>query len=125
MFEASNDREERTMQITLTFETGTPDVSPGNMRYFFVRVRSSGDHKVRVIGAYYLNEFPLEFEDGPCPQCPCPDGDIDGQECSGAAGDGCPWTGWYDEKWHPEYDTAYHRLDGEVLGFAKQPDPTA
>lgn len=109
------------MQLTLDFAAGTPDIPTGAMRYYFVRQRSPYDHKIRVVGAYYLNEYLLDFEDNPCPQCPYPDGE---QDCPGANGDGCPVTGWFDEKWHPGYDSVYQRLEGEILAFASPPEPT-
>ena len=109
------------MHLTLEFLAGTPDTPSGAMQYCFVQHRSPHDHKVRVFGAYYLNEYKLYFEDGPCPQCPYPNGE---EDCIAVAGDGCPTTGWFEEKWHPEYDSVYEPLRGDVIGFARQPEPT-
>lgn len=107
------------MQITLDFQDGTPDVPRGGMRYYFVRSRSKHDGKVRVFGAWYLNEYGLEY-DGPCPHCPFPDGE---EDCPATNGDGCPTTGWFEERFDPEYESSYYRLEGEILGFAPQPEP--
>lgn len=108
------------MDLTLTFAEGVPDTPKGQMQYCFVRARSHHDGKVRVFGAWYLNAYPLTFDHGPCPDCPYPNGEKD---CPGADGDGCPVTGWCEEKFDPDYESSYHKIYGEVLGYAAQPEP--
>ena len=106
------------MDLTITFAEGVPDIPIGQMRYCFVRCRSQHDGKVRIFGAWYLNAYPLMFNYAPCPNCP------GGDDCPGTQGDGCPVTGWCEERFDPDYDTSYYKLSGTVLGYAPQPEPT-
>ncbi len=107
------------MQITLDMTEGqAPDVPRGQMGYFFVRARSPYDNKVRLFGAYYLNAYPLHYEYG------CADCEDRGEEnCPMADGGDCPTTGWFDEVTHPDFDTVYERLSGDVIAFCKPPEP--
>jgi len=109
------------MLLTLDFmDGGIPDTPKGRLDYFFVRCLSKYDGKVRVFGAYYLNEYPLEYEGG-CSKCE----DIGEDKCPMSNGNGSPTTGWFDEVCNESCDGFYETLSGEVIGFAKQPEPQA
>lgn len=109
------------MQLILEMTEGSVPESPeGGMGYYFVQCRSKHDGKIRTFGAYYLHKYGLAFEDGPCPSCPDPSG---GEACHGAQDGQCPVTGWFEEKWYTDVDGVYRPLSGEVVAFAKQPEP--
>ena len=101
--------------IPLEFEDGDTPSEVNGSNYFFVACRSRHDGKVRVFGAYYLNAEPLHYEDG-CANCP-----DDADKCPSSHGNGCPTTGWFTEAYDADYDQSWERVDGAVLGFAKQP----
>lgn len=108
------------MQITFDFQDGDkPDIEKNSMEYFLVRSVSKYDGKVRVFTAFYLNEYPLEFEWG-CSKC-----DELGDACPALHGDGCPQTGWFEDKYHSDYDSVYERITNPVIGFASMPKPQA
>lgn len=101
--------------IPLEFADGDTPTNVNGIAYFFVACRSRHDGKVRVFGAYYLSDEPLHYEDG-CAECPSNE-----DECPAHHGFGCPTTGWFTETYDAEYDRSWERVDGTVLGFAKQP----
>lgn len=108
------------MQITLDFEEGgTPNVPHQSVGYYLVRARSPHDGMVRMFGAYYMNDYSLHYEYG-CSECE----DRGEENCPLANGNGCPTTGWFDEVTHPDFETVYERLSGEVIAFCKPPEPT-
>lgn len=105
------------MNITFNFIDGdTPDIGKGQLKYYLVRALSPHDKKVRVFGAMYLNEHPLDYEWG-CNGC-----EGKGDDCPMANGDGCPTTGWFNEALNNN-DEVYDRIYGRVLGFAELPAP--
>lgn len=107
------------MQITLDFTEGCiPQIKKGSRDYFFVRCKSSYDGKVRTFGAFYLNEYPLEYEWG-CSKCE----DIGEDKCPMANGNGCPTTGWFDESSNDGEDRFYESIAGDVIAFVKPPAP--
>ncbi len=102
-------------EYALTFnKAGVPDVKPGDMRSCIVACRSRYDGKVRTYPAVYLNKYPLVWEDGPCPECP-------GDDCPAADTGECPTTGWYDNRFHQDYDNYFEPVSGEVIAWADIP----
>ena len=83
----------------------------GDMRCLLAVVRGK-DGRVRTIPAYYLNRYPLEYQD-PCDERGCPKDE--NHE------DGCPTTGWFYDESNFEYDHCYHPLGGEVIAWAALP----
>lgn len=74
-----------------------------------------------VSSAWYLNAFPLYYEDG-CLN----DGEWDGKECPCAeSGNGCPQTGWHQVTPNPDYEMFYEPLiregSTELLGWKNLP----
>ncbi len=108
--------------VPLTFTEGNvpAEIEPGSMAYFFVAMRSSYDGQIRIFGAFYLNGYPLVFEDRPCPDCPDPDGG--GPTCHGAETGQCPVTGWVDERWNGDDQGYFEFVAGDVVAYAKKPD---
>lgn len=106
------------MEITINFTEGdTPKIQPGDMEYYLVRAYSSHSESVHTFAAYYLNQYPLHYEWG------CKDCEDRGEEnCPMANGDGCPTTGWFEEKLNGE-DEVFYRLSTDVVAFAKMPAP--
>ena len=89
----------------------TPPVKPGSMQSFIVLTEREG--RKASFAAHYLNQYPLEYEDG----CEAP-------ECAeGKHEDGCPTTGWFYDESNFDYDHCYFRLDGTVLAWAPIPEP--
>ena len=102
------------MELILTFTDGAvPNLRKGTMEYFLVRWRLPHDASpgARVLGAYYLNAYPLEYED----RC----GDCDNDDtCPMVSGGAYPTTGWFTERADYQSDTVFEPLHGEVVGFA-------
>ena len=89
----------------------TPPVKPGSMQSFIVLTEHDG--RKTSCAAHYLNQYPLEYENG----CEAP-------ECAeGKHEDGCPTTGWFYDESNFEYDHCYYRLKGTVLAWAPIPKP--
>ena len=89
----------------------TPPVKPGSIQSFIVLTEREG--RKASFAAYYLNQYPLAYEDG----CEAP-------ECAeGKHEDGCPTTGWFYDESNFEYDHCYYRLKGTVLAWAPIPKP--
>lgn len=89
----------------------TPPVKPGSKQSFIVLTEREG--RKASFAAHYLNQYPLEYEDG----CEAP-------ECAeGKHEDGCPTTGWFYDESNFDYDHCYFRLDGTVLAWAPIPRP--
>ena len=97
--------------------TKSPEVPPvksGAMGYYMVATKIGG----KSFGAFYLNEYALTSEYGclnekrPEYQCPCENGD------------GCPSTGWFNEKESADYDGFYERLAPPVIAWAEFPSYT-
>lgn len=94
----------------LKFTMGsTPEVKSGNLGTFIIMVRHKNGHE-GVIPAYYLNEYPLEMDDG----CDAPD-------CEDTHEDGCPHTGWFYDESNLDYQNCYYRIDAEVLAWSRLP----
>jgi hypothetical protein len=91
-----------------------PDVPKGQMRACIIMHRSKHTGKNFTMPAYYLNAYPLEFEDG------CGD-----EKCEDEHDDGCPVTGWFYDNANFEYENCYYRIEGECLAWALIPDAVA
>ena len=93
----------------MEFLVGTPDVSTGGYDVFIALVQ--GPVSRYVSPYYYLNRYPLEYED-----CQC-DHDHEHEH-----DDGCPTTGWFELSSNPYYDESFTRLNHEVVAYMKLPD---
>lgn len=94
--------------VALQFVLGAePPVESGGLKCFLVHTRGE-EGREAVIPAYYLNAFPLEYE-----ECICK-ADTDHE-------DGCPTTGWFYDQSNFEYDNCYHKLSVEVISWALIP----
>ena len=94
---------------------GVPDVKPGSMKLCIVAGLSKEGRKT-CFPAYYLNAYPLVYEED-CVERGCPK-DEDHS-------DGCPTTGWFYDESNFEYKNCYWRIDGEVVAWAPWPDREA
>lgn len=101
------------MKIEIEFVTeAVPPVKPGHMELFIVAGVSKEGRKT-CYPAYYLNAYPLEYQDD-CEERGCPkDQNHD---------DGCPTTGWFYDESNFEYDNCYHPINGDVIAWATWPD---
>lgn len=107
-------------QVVTTFYKGdTPPVARGWMRSYIVTVRRkaahAGQRNVFTCAAQYLNQYRLET-DGGC-------GAVD---CEEKHEDGCPFTGWFEDRFHPDYESYYCKLlaeGDEVIEWAEIPGP--
>ena len=97
----------------LEFQTGTPDIAKGSMRRFIALIVSKHSGKDYVSPLYYLNGYPLEYE-----ECIC------GAD-SDAHDDGCPTTGWFYDESNFDYENCYHPVPGDVVSWAELPSPEA
>lgn len=98
--------------VMLDFQTcAEPEVKTGNLKTFVVLVRRASGG-TQVLPAYYLNAYPLEFD-----ECVCTDNE--GHD------DGCPTTGWYYDESNLDYQHCYFELEGAVVAWAKFPDSDA
>lgn len=100
------------LSVTLEFRPGDeiPDVPRGNIQACIILMRSRHTGKNFTQPAYYLNGYPLEFEDG------CGD-----PKCEDEHDDGCPVTGWFYDNANFEYENCYYRIEGECLAWALIP----
>lgn len=98
--------------VTLDFHAAdtTPDVPRGQMKACIIMMRSRHTGKNFTMPAYYLNAYPLEFEDG------CGD-----EKCEDEHDDGCPVSGWFYDNANFEYENCYYRIEGECLAWALIP----
>lgn len=103
--------DERT--AALEFQTGTPGIAKGSMRRFIALIVSKHSGKDYVSPLYYLNGYPLEYE-----ECIC------GAD-SDAHDDGCPTTGWFYDESNFDYESCYHPVPGDVVSWAELPSPEA
>jgi len=95
-------------RVGLVFtQDGAPEVPKGSHRTFIIMARHR-EGKEYVTPAYYLNAFPLEYDD-----CIC--GSEDDHE------DGCPTTGWFYDESNFEYQNCYWAIEGKVLAWAPIP----
>lgn len=101
------------MKYEIEFKDGIPDVHSGQKVQVLIATKSKHDGQIRTFAAYYLNEYPLEYEDG-CKLCQSGD---DSHENL----DGCPTTGWFYDESNFEYDNCYHPIYGDVLKWASIP----
>jgi hypothetical protein len=85
------------MDVTLKFSDGVPEVKPGHMMDCIVVTERDG--KRVSFAAYYLNAYPLGYND-----CICETG----------------WRTFYDES-NFEYDNFYHPVNATVLLWAPIP----
>lgn len=81
-----------------------PTVNKGGERQLVVAVRRARSGKVHTFPAYYLNGYPIHYEDV-CKNCPG-----EGNGCGAEDGDGCPTTGWFTCAEGGEWDYTYSRL---------------
>lgn len=91
-----------------------PPTPEGGMNYFLV---VTAENKP-CYGAYYLNKYPLNYEDG------CPDAEDGGQECEDCQNDNYhKTTGWHEET--GDYDDSHcNPLESElykVIAWAVPP----
>lgn len=88
-----------------------PEIKSGDMDTFIIMTRSK-EGRQAVFPAYYLNAYPLNYDD-PCDERGCPK-DAEHE-------DGCPTTGWFYDESNFEYDNCYHSISAEVIAFASLP----
>lgn len=91
----------------------TPDVKPGEMKYFLV---AFSDGKP-AFGAYYLNQYPLMMDE--CPDCTEENKWTSCKSCDN--GDGHRSTGWFDEQTSADYDDTYYPLTVHVIAWREPP----
>jgi hypothetical protein len=96
---------------TLQFQAGIPDIAAGSMRCFIALMVSRHSGKDCILPLYYLNGYPLEYE-----ECQCGDN-------ADAHDDGCPTTGWFYDESNFDYENCYHPIAGEVVAWAELPSP--
>ena len=102
----------KVLEAALTFSAEpVPPVQPGHMGCFLTHTRSKTGYET-VIPAYYLNAYPLQYDD-----------DCKERGCTEEHEDGCPTTGWFYDESNFEYDNCYHPLQAEVLAWSKLPTP--
>jgi hypothetical protein len=91
-----------------------PEIPNRSMQYFLVAMKEGKP----CFGAYYLNNFPLQYEDG------CPDADDTGLMCSSCEeGDGHLVTGWFNETGNSD-ESMYDTLESKhykVIAWAHPP----
>jgi hypothetical protein len=101
------------MNYSLEFKSGIPEVDSGDLGTFLIATKSKRDGKVRTFPAYYLNRYPLHFEDD-CGEC-TPD------NCSAENLDGCPMSGWFYDESNLDYENCYYPVSDEVLKWSAIP----
>lgn len=96
-------------KVAIDFVSGEtlPDVKPGNMRAVLVVTRSE-EGKSFCYAGYYLNRYPLEYEDLP------DDAETDdyGMVLT---------TGWFHDESNWEYDNCYHAINRPIVAWASLP----
>jgi hypothetical protein len=93
-----------------------PDVEKGGMEYFMVATATS---KI-AFGAYYLNEYALQYEDG-CPDATKENGWTPCNSCE--EGRGHKSTGWFDETKEDGDRDMYYSIDGLKAWANPLPNP--
>jgi hypothetical protein len=113
---------DEALASVLHFRPGSeaPDTPAGSEATFIVTVRRAHNKdRVFTFAATYLNAYPLEWNEGDgCGDCP-EDGSHD---------DGCPMTGWFTDRFHPDYNSYYEHLlapGDDLLEWAAFPDRAA
>lgn len=92
--------------LNFDFSGSVPETPVGEMTSVIVVTRSKRGQF--CFAGYYLNRYPLEFEEPP-----------EGAEESGD--DGHPTTGWYYENSNFDYESCYFPVSGEVVAWALMP----
>jgi|GEM_PF-5210128 len=92
--------------LNFDFSGSVPETPVGEMTSVIVVTRSKRGQF--CFAGYYLNRYPLEFEEPP-----------EGAEESGD--DGHPTTGWYYENSNFDYESCYFPVSGEVVAWAPMP----
>lgn len=95
-----------------------PDVKTGNAELFIIlaEVNDGAFHGTKIVfPAYYLNGFPLEYQDG-CSKDICTD-----EKCYMANLDGCPTTGWFIAESIFNFNCSYEPILQNVLAFGTVP----
>jgi hypothetical protein len=97
-----------TAAVSLNFTSADtpPDVKPGNLASVILTTERDGKHF--TFPAYYLNRYPLEYDDCKCET----DKDHDM---------GCPTTGWFYDESNFDYDNCYHHVEGRPVAWALIP----
>jgi hypothetical protein len=101
-----------TRKVELEFHSGdeTPPVRSGTYKQLIITTISDKG-KSYTYAAYYLNEYPLEYEGG-CDACR--DGKVEHDE-------GCPTTGWFYDESNLEYENCYYPIRNEIVEWAHIP----
>ena len=94
--------------VGLLFQTGTPPVMRGSMGCFICLSTGKTTGMDGVKPLYYLNEYPLEYD-----EC----------KCSKEHDDGCPTTGWFYDESNFDYENCYYQAAGEIVAWAELPSP--
>lgn len=100
-----------------------PPIKAGQEKAFIVAVRRAKSGKVSTFPAYYLNAYPLSYEDG-CSKC------CDNEEFCEQSVDGCPTTGWFSIAGNDDdarqYESLHFDPGDEFLGWSEiQPWPAS
>lgn len=110
--------ESRRVQ-TVFYAGDTPPVPKGHMQGFIVTVSRAGHparaRRMYTFAAQYLNQYPLDM-----------DGGCEAEDCQDKHDDGCPATGWFEDRAHSDYENFYTNLLGEgdqVVEWAALPGP--
>lgn len=97
-----------TNALSLSFtRSGLPDVKTGHQKCFVAMTRNKEGREC-VFAAYYLNAYPLEYDD-----CVC--------KAEDDHDDGCPTTGWFYDNSNFEYENCYYEVSGNVIAWAALP----
>lgn len=98
--------------VSLNFVTGSvPEVRKANMEFFVILTKNE-DGNWHCFTAYYLNAYPLNYEES-CEERGC--------QKDESHEDGCPTTGWFYDESNFEYEHCYNKISGEVLAYAPLP----
>jgi len=98
-----------TCALKFTHASTLPDTAPGTMVTCIILTKAATGRDW-TMPAYYLNAYPLEYED-----CVCNSHEDHGEN------DGCPTTGWFYDESNFDYENCYHPVTGTVVAWAKIP----
>jgi hypothetical protein len=87
-----------------------PQLEPGQSKQVIVVSEREGERF--TYAAYYLQGFPLLYE-----ECVCVDGETQHHS------DGCPTTGWYYDQSNFEFEHCFWPIEGTVIAWAEIPTP--